>query len=389
MNLLLITIDSLRWDYVGRNNPQIQTPVFDNLTKHFRFTDRFFAVSSATRPVHSSLFTGLYPFEHEVLGMQYPAMRAGVPHLFSACERAGYQVNGFSQALNIFTGLEFSRWLVPYQAKQIQQVVNSNNPSKCLFLHYWSTHTPYGAADGKALGETLDLLRGGQTQRVQKRYIQTIEKLFEHELVPLLQSLDMANWCIVILSDHGESWTIEEPYHGQTLNNSVLRIPLYFHIPHSGNPPFARSINSQIDIIPTLIKLLNLPLSYRGFGEDLYKKKSACLAPYYLAQIDPLATHDDDANTLIHTLPTIKSHKKWVLFDEEIKFSLNEEDQSSKFEDLFSENPLTSHPPKQHFFKAFEKLVQNSKYNTSSIKTVDLNTNPLLEQRLKELGYLE
>ncbi len=135
--------------------------------------------------------------------------------------------------------------------------------------------------------------------------------------------------------------------------------------------------------------MLNLPLPYHGLGEDLYQKKSACLAPYYLAQIDHLATHDDDANALIHTLPPVKSHKKWVLFDEQIKFSLNEEDQSSKFEELFSENPLTSHPPKQHFFKAFEKMVQNSKYNTSSIKTVDLNTNLLLEQRLKELGYLE
>ncbi len=30
---------------------------------------------------------------------------------------------------------------------------------------------------------------------------------------------------MVLCSDHGESWTADEPYHGRSLRNSVLRVP--------------------------------------------------------------------------------------------------------------------------------------------------------------------
>jgi arylsulfatase A-like enzyme len=386
MNLLLVSIDSLRWDYVSRTHPSVVTPAFDRLTDYFLFIDRFFAVSSATRPVHSSLLTGLYPFEHGVLGMHYPAMRPGIPHLFDLCEKAGYQVRAYSQAPSIFTGLAFFRWLVPYQTEQVYQAVDSSDASPtCLFLHYWDTHTPYGAADGKALGETLDLLKTGHTHLVQQRYIQAIETLFEDELAPLLSRLDMSKWCVIILSDHGESWTQDEPYHGQTLNNSVLRVPLYLHLPGSGNPPLLRPINSQIDILPTLINRLHLPLAYHGFGVDLFNKTHDNAHPYYLAQIDPIATNDDFATALSNT--SQQTDQKWALFNAKTKFSYDQTTQQGKLEDTISEHPIHGALPTDHFIKAYEALIRTSQYNAFSFASDD-NTHLLLEQRLKELGYL-
>ena len=92
MNILLISIDSLRIDYVSRTNPQIHTPRFDARTRDFCFYNGLFSASTATRPVHTSLFTGLYPFEHGIMGQSSSAMHMDLPHLFDQLEQAGYRV---------------------------------------------------------------------------------------------------------------------------------------------------------------------------------------------------------------------------------------------------------------------------------------------------------
>jgi hypothetical protein len=43
----------------------------------------------------------------------------------------------------------------------------------------------------------------------------------EEKLAPLLQRLDLRRWAVLILGDHGESWTPEEPYHGQALRKTA------------------------------------------------------------------------------------------------------------------------------------------------------------------------
>ena len=97
MNLLLLSIDSLRFDFVSRTNPQIRTPRFDALSRDFAFSPRCFSVSTATRPVHTTLFTGLYPFEHGITGQHLPAMRPGIPQLFDLFAARGYRVLALSE----------------------------------------------------------------------------------------------------------------------------------------------------------------------------------------------------------------------------------------------------------------------------------------------------
>ena len=109
MNLLLISVDSLRLDFAPGISAMVRTPNFCELTRDFHLSQHCFSVSSATRPVHTSLFTGLYPYEHGIEGQQSPAMRQGFPDLFDLCQEAGFSVHGFSEATDIFTGLRFAR----------------------------------------------------------------------------------------------------------------------------------------------------------------------------------------------------------------------------------------------------------------------------------------
>ena len=113
MNLLLISVDSLRLDFAPRGSASVHTPRFSALTHNFHLCQHCFSVSSATRPVHTSLFTGLYPFEHGIEGQHSPAMRQGVADLFALCRRAGYAVGAFSEAPDIFTGLSYADRIAP------------------------------------------------------------------------------------------------------------------------------------------------------------------------------------------------------------------------------------------------------------------------------------
>lgn len=236
MNLLLVSIDSLRFDFVSRTNPAIHTPRFDALSRSFSFSDQCFSVSSATRPVHTTLFTGLYPSEHGVLGQRSPRMRPGLPHLFPLLAGAGYQVAGFSQAPTIFAGLDYEPWIAPLEERALAKALGGAG-RRGVFLHYWDTHAPYGAADRKAMGSTAALLRQGRRSEVIAVYQRAVATTFEQHLAPLLAGLDLDRWMVLICGDHGQSWTTAEPYHGQTLDNSVLRVPSSCTCPAPAIPP--------------------------------------------------------------------------------------------------------------------------------------------------------
>ena len=395
MNLLLVSIDSLRLDFVARTNAEIDTPRFDRLSASFRFSDRMFSVSSATRPVHATLFTGLYPFEHGILGQRSPRMRDGLEHLFALFEQQGYLAGGFSEAPTIFSGLSFAPWIADLGTDPRLSGFLQAEPGapRFLFVHYWGAHTPYGATDGKALGETWRLLKSGRADVVRQRYAAAVERLFESQLVSLLSRLDLSQWCVVILSDHGESWTEEEPYHGASLRNSVLRVPLYLHVPHTGTTPLPGPLISTVDLFPTLARLFGLPLEYRGCGRDIREDGRA---EPYLAQIDPVAQMDPvagiddlhvDAQGATPAGPG-STGLQWALFDEERKFTYDEARQEGRLERTFTEEPLDDPRAAEQYLETYARLRESSASARLLLPPSSDREHSALEQRLRDLGYL-
>ena len=226
----MISVDSLRLDHVGRAaGSRVQTPRFDGLTDGFALSERCFSVSSATRPVHTSLVTGLYPFEHGIQGQQDGRVRQGAPRLFRQCSEGGFDVGLFSEAASIFTGLDLGAPVEALAAdagaglEQVRQWMRRDRSGdRCLLLHYWSAHTPYGAADGLALGETAQLLRQGQVEEVQRRYRRAVEDVFENKVAPVLEELDLSRWAVLLFGDHGESWTPDELYHNEFFHGAPV-----------------------------------------------------------------------------------------------------------------------------------------------------------------------
>lgn len=383
MNLLLISVDSLRLDFAPGISAMVRTPNFCELTRDFHLSKHCFSVSSATRPVHTSLFSGLYPFEHGIEGQHSPAMRQGFPNLFELCHQAGYTVRGFSEAADIFTGLRFANHIAPQpDIPQSISDLTQGRDQTMLFLHYWSVHAPYGAADGLAFGEVGRLIAAGRLDLVQERYSAAIERLFEFAIAPILAGLNMEQWAVFIISDHGESWRPDEPYHGQTLRNDVLRVPLYYHIPHTGNPPPARALISLVDLFPTFLDLLELDSPYHGFAHSIFRPESP---KYYLAEIDPGAMADGPIGQT-NMFPKTAYGRQWSLFDSNAKFTYDESTQREEFVTTWDEQPIVDLHNKHSYHQAYSEFKAASRYTNSKF-AMDVDRD-LLQERLRKLGYL-
>ncbi|MXY81010.1 MAG: sulfatase-like hydrolase/transferase [Gemmatimonadetes bacterium] len=367
MNLLLISVDSLRLDFSPGVSAAVRTPRFSDLTRDFHLCQHCFSVSSATRPVHTSLFTGLHPFEHGIEGQHSPAMRQGVADLFDLCRRAGYAVGAFSEAPDIFTGLSYADHIAPLPPdEQLAGWLQRREPT-VLFIHYWSVHPPNGAADGLAFGEVGQLLADGRIDLVQTRYRAAIEQLFERRIARLLTNLNLSAWTVFIISDHGQSWRADEPYHGQTLCNDVLRVPLYYRLP--SEELVGRGLISLVDLFPTFLSLLELDHPYNGFARDI---RSPFPPEYYLAEIDPG--------------PAAQQGRQWSLFNASAKFTCDQATQRETLVETFSERPLAALNTRP-YHQAYAALRAASSYVQAEFAPAADRT--ILEQRLRALGYLE
>jgi membrane-anchored protein YejM (alkaline phosphatase superfamily) len=409
VNLLLLSIDSLRLDSVSRTSAAVSTPRFDRVAANFAFSDRCFSSSSATRPVHMSLMTGLYPFEHGIQGQHHTQVREGVPLLFELFARKGFALGAFSEAHSIFFGLDLGhpvQGLAPEPERGRHQLTSwidrQNSASMALFVHYWSAHTPYGAADGRAMGETAQLLREGRHDIVLARYRTAVEAVFERKLAPLLEGLDANQWAVIIFGDHGESWRHDELYHGQSLRNSVLRVPLFLHFPGSGNPPLTRPLISMIDIFATIRALFDLSGEYGGFGEDM--RLSGSRERYCIAEIHPSSStgREDAATGLVspsHILDgeavvinTQTAGPQWSLFDSDRKYTYDEAAGRGRLEGTLSENPLHTERPDQGLEEDYRRLLtrmrEASPYHGQPLRETTSRQEELLTERLRALGYL-
>ena len=399
MNLLMLSVDSLRWDAVARTHPHLMaTPRFDRIAEVFSYTNRCFSVSTATRPVHQSVFSGLFPFEHGITGQHRRQRRLGIPRLFAALSKAGFRVGAFSEAASILGGVDIGAPVgaLPNRAAAGRQQVErwlTSGDGQALFLHYWSTHAPYGAADGRALGETARLVRQGQVEAVQTSYREAVRECFEDKIAPLLERLDLGTWTVVLFGDHGERWAEEELYHGRTLHHDVLRVPLFFHVPYTNASPRG-SICSLIDLSATLRTLFGLS-RVEGYGRDLLAEPDGPIR--YLAQIEP--TPDREATDDIH-MSTVGSTPAFddtdegdmtgviAVYDAQHKATRNRPRSPWQWTSPFDAAQRPVLPPDLGFDpdQALQAWVRESSFVDHGLEDgIDAD---ILHQRLRDLGYL-
>jgi len=296
---LVISVDCLRYDALSRTNAIFNTPKFDDLTRDYALADRFFVTAPATRPSHTSLFTGLYPFEHGLYGQTYLKMFEGIPNLFQLFSDAGYQVTGRSERPDVFRFLDYEPFVTEMDSEAGNQHLGSlenlfgtlfsgEKERQFCFLHFWYTHGGYGMRGIENAPNLKKLVDSGRVAEAMRYYRAAVTHVQEFLLVELLKRVDLDEWAVFIVGDHGEGFCEESIAHGDLLHPNTLHVPLLCHVPGGTQPVFPDGPVSMIDLFPTITNLAGIDAGYRGYGLDLIEGSQGDSERWVLSELDSL-----------------------------------------------------------------------------------------------------
>lgn len=277
-NILLVTFDTTRADRIGvygwRHG---RTPAVDKLAAQgVRFTHAF-ASGPVTLPSHTTMMTGLYPFQHGVRDNIGFELDEGARTLAEVLREHGYQTGavvaafvldsrfgldqGFDEYRDDLPGhAEFARFQVP--ERNAEKVVDDaidwlqhTNGTRPFFLwcHFYDPHHPYHTPETFPfyLSHPYDLEVAFADFHFQR--------LLDHlEQTPPNQRSTV----IVMTGDHGEGLGEHgEETHAYFVYDSTLHVPLVIKLPDESNAGVTIDTPvSLTDIMPTALELAGLPV---------------------------------------------------------------------------------------------------------------------------------
>ncbi|MEW6378504.1 MAG: tetratricopeptide repeat protein [bacterium] len=282
LNVLVITIDTLRADHLGCYGYQgVKTPNIDTLARQGTVFQQSFTPVPVTLPSHVSIFTGTYPPFHGVRNNGNFILDAQALTLAEVLADQGYRTAAFIGAyvLDSYYGLDQGfQWYDDdfsegasneeelYQEKNAEQItreavkwLENNGQSRFfIWLHYFDPHSPY-SPPSPFLEEYRQNPYDGEIAYTDHWLGVLFHKLRE-------QKLDDKT-LIILTSDHGESLgEHNELTHGVFIYDATLRVPL---ILKGGPLPSSKTVSSQVrtlDLMPTVLQILGIdcPGSVQG-----------------------------------------------------------------------------------------------------------------------------
>ena len=284
LNVVLMTIDTLRADRVGYGGHAVETPHLDRLARGGARVMNAVCQVPLTLPSHASILTGTDPPFHRVKNNGTYSLREQDTTLAEILRKRGYQTAAFIGAFPLDSqfGLDQGFDLYDDQFKnpeplagyepqrRAEQVAGAaaawlerNGGKKELFVwvHYYDPHLPYSppAPFDKAYASPYD----GEV---------AYTDVYVGKLVELLRKKGLGDrTLIVVAGDHGEGLGEHgEDTHGIFLYDSTLKIPLIFSCP--GIIPGGIEVKGQartVDIVPTILELLRIPVPSDCQGASL------------------------------------------------------------------------------------------------------------------------
>lgn len=309
-NVILIMVDTLRADHLscygyGAN----RTPAIDALAADGTRFAHAYSQASWTRPSVATILTSLYPSSHKAVHKS-DVLPNAVTTLPEVLQAAGYRTIGFANNINVaplfnfqqgfddyyflepeffFGATESAAQLTLYNQLRLirerylsrtKHVENYYQPGEVvtdrglewieqhgakgpffLFLHYMDPHDPYFTHpwNGEALARVADPNPNcSQADRYRTAYDNTITYLDE-QLARLFAELKARGvydkTMILLTADHGEEFCDHGGWwHGQTLYDEQLTVPLIVKAPRGGPAGVVNdAMVGSVDIAPTII----------------------------------------------------------------------------------------------------------------------------------------
>jgi choline-sulfatase len=284
-SVLLITIDTLRADAIGcYGNPRGTTPWMDRLAAAgVRFED-VHAHNVVTLASHANILSGRYPTEHGVrdnAGFRFPER---LPTLATLLADNSYATGAFVSAFPLAARFGLTRGFQVYddafvgsgnRAAFLEQErsgastvsrarrwleAREGRPSFC-WVHLYEPHFPYAPPEPWATRFRTEPYQGE---------VAAADAALGGLLEPLLDAGVKGRTLVVLTADHGESLGEHgERTHGILAYEATLRVPLILFAPRLLRPRVTRYPARHVDVLPTVLDALSLPIPEEVPGRTL------------------------------------------------------------------------------------------------------------------------
>jgi arylsulfatase A-like enzyme len=320
-NVILIVVDTLRWDHVGAYGyAKKTTPSIDAMAHEGAVYETAISASPWTTPSHAAMFTGQYPSRNGVDGRNI-ILNPASHTLAEILARNGYQTAGFINNVYIRRQTGMAKGFQQYEEfwgrnevssimLLIELACNYWHPRKdtgaqetrmavhhwlmhdwtrknpfFLFIHFMEPHVPYGIPDTYystflPSGVSADQARAVNQDpepyicdkiQMTDRDFQILNALYDNDirylddqigaLVDSLRKQNLLdNTLLIFTADHGEHFGDHHLMsHELSVYDTLLRIPLIIRYPAKIHADTRISnVVQTVDFFPSIVRFLNL-----------------------------------------------------------------------------------------------------------------------------------
>ncbi|OGH37627.1 MAG: hypothetical protein A2905_06600 [Candidatus Levybacteria bacterium RIFCSPLOWO2_01_FULL_36_10] len=314
-NVILIDVDILRYDHLGiygykRNT----TPNIDAFFKDGIIFNNQISQSSNTLPSYMSIFTSLYPQEHNVMLLTDLGLSKDKKTLAEILKSNGYSTLGiyfyddkFNPKLGSSRGFDyfFSTNQRASEALNYLDSFKKNGKKFFMYFHPFSPHAPYLTSKeisdkftnpnykGKIISDPnyylgkyssfnqLEELFWSKVDKSNSEDIQHLIDLYDAKIFLSDQLLgnflkeikkngQLDNTIVILTSDHGEEFGLHGRLFEHTqLYDEDLRVPLLIRYPKVHKKIQINALTQSIDIFPTILDFLKLKYEGNISGRSL------------------------------------------------------------------------------------------------------------------------
>jgi len=322
-NIVLVSFDALQAAHVhSLGYPKDITPTIDDMAgRGFSFINTI-SVASWTVPASMTWFTGVYPSEHKLVNKfsvyeppvtKLANLKELAPNLVTLAEvlkKNGYVTGGFTGNAGVSGGFGYGQGFDTYFfekgkfgsmgdsiPKALAWLAQNKDKKFFMFLHGYDIHGQNVPAEGfdyrfvdkgydkKYTGSKLEqealreegLEKGALNLRdedvkfwcaIYDEKINRTDAMFKKFLEEFDKLGLTGKTLFVLTSDHGTEFYEHKRFdHGFSLYDELIHVPLVLKLPDSNKGGVIREQISSIDVMPTILDLLDVPVT-----DDLRKQ---------------------------------------------------------------------------------------------------------------------
>lgn len=290
LNVLLVTVDTLRADLGYMGNPRPLSPNIDKLAKKSTVFERAYSLASYTSKSLPPMLIGKYPSETHRGWSHFNRFSAEDSFVQERLQKAGVHtlsVQGYWYFFNKGYGFERGFDIVDTSAapKVVQMEGDRsfngdklsdaaiallkgpelNQKQFFMWMHYVDPHSEYAAHEGFDFGSDPRAMYDGEVAFVDHHLGRVLDALAQQSFA--------ARTAIILTSDHGEAFKEHGMIrHGFEVWEELVRVPFIVHVP-GAEPRRVSQRRSIIDVVPTILELMKQPAP-SGEGFDFISGQS-------------------------------------------------------------------------------------------------------------------